>query len=463
MAIKTYKSFGYEGEIVEAEAKEGSLDLAESLAYYAKEHEDEMPRSQDAFVMVYGTNEEGKVVPIRGTYAALESAIKEGIKYAIIPEGTETVPDGIIVQKIKTLEEAFHTLCNVDEFDDCPLDMVNPAEAHSNGFYHPNDREVTFSPVSKNEGDITELKDRGLVYAAVIAVTGRHSILAFGSPGTDKTSVLSKLPQIMPNLDHAEQLSVNRIYSLAGLSKANQKIFKRPFRMPHPTASIEGICGGGPDCRPGEISLAHNGVLFLDEAAEFRSSVLQMLKVPLESKNITLTRAGKSTTYPANFQLAMSTLPCPCGNYGAHDKICLCSAKAVEQYWKKFSAPLLDRIVIRYNCDNPVLPFTYFSGLSEVYARMSCAVEKQFKRQGKYNQDLTSEEVKKYCRITSNAQGTLDAAVARYGYSPREVENILKLARTVLDFKDNVEWDEIGQPSMTVALNLHAALPVKGE
>ncbi len=463
MAIKTYKSFGYEGEIVFAEAKEGSQSLAESLAYYAKEHEDEMPRSQDSSVMVYGTYKEGKVVPMKGTYAALESACDEGIKYAIIPEGTETVPDGIIVQKIKTLEEAFHALCNADELETSPSDMVNPAQAHLNGFYHPNDTEITFSPVNKNEGDITELKDIGLVYAAAIAVTGRHSILAFGSPGTDKTSVLSMLPQIMPNLTFPEQRSVNRIYSLAGLSKANQKIFKRPFRQPHPTASIEGICGGGPDCRPGEISLAHNGVLFLDDAAEFRSSVLQMLRVPLETKNITLSRAGKSTTYPANFQLAMSTLPCPCGNYGADDKICLCSAKSIDQYWKKFSAPLLDRMVIRYNCDAYVTPFTFCASLTDVYEHISNAIKKQLKRQGKYNQDLTSEEVEKYCLLTDNARVTLDAAVGKYGYSPREVENIKKLARTVLDFKDNAEWDTIGQPSMTAALNLHAALPSQGE
>lgn len=462
MAIKTYKSFGYEGEIVEAEAKEGSQSLAESLACYASKHEDEMPRSQDACVMVYGTNEEGKAVPLRGTYAALESAIKEGIKYAIIPEGTETVPDGIIVQKVKTLEEAFHALCNVDELETCPSDMVNPAQAHSNGFYHPNDSEITFSPVGKDDRAITELKDLGLVYATAIAVTGRHSILVFGSPGTEKTLALSKLPQIMPNLTFSEQQSVNRIYSLAGLSKANQKIFRRPFRMPHHTASIEGICGGGPDCRPGEISLAHNGVLFLDDAAEFRSSVLQMLRVPLENKNIMLSRAGKSTVYPADFQLAMSTLPCPCGNYGVTNKICLCSAKAVEQYWKKFSAPLLDRMVIRYNCDAYVTPFTFCTSLTDVYEHISNAIKKQLKRQGKYNQDLTSEEVEKYCLLSDNAQAALDAAVSKYGYSPRETTNILKLARTVLDFKDNVEWDTIGQPSMTAALSLHAKLPSTG-
>ena len=462
MAIKTYKSFGYEGEIVIAEAKEGSQDLAESLAYYVKEHDDEMPRSQDASVMVYAAYEEGKVVPCKGTYAAIESACDEGIKYAIIPEGTETVPDGIAVQKVKTLEEAFHALCNADELEACPSDMVNPPAAHSNGFFHLNDAEVTFAPCKEGD-EIIKAKDAGLVYAAAVAVSGRHSIIAFGSPSAEKTTVFSKLPQIMPNLNPAEQFSVNRIHSLAGLSKANQKIFKRPFRQPHPTASIGGICGGGPDCRPGEISLAHNGVLFLDDAAEFRSSVLQMLRVPLETKNITLSRAGRSTVYPADFQLAMTALPCPCGNFGSRDKICLCSAKAIEQYWKKFSAPLLDRVAVRYNCDNPVTPFTYCTTMEQLYERIASAIKKQWKRQGKLNQDLTSEEVEKYCQLSTNARAALNAAVDKYAFSYREVENIKKLARTVLDFKDGAEWYTIGEPSMTTALRLHAKLPSQGE
>lgn len=126
-------------------------------------------------------------------------------------------------------------------------------------------------------------------------------------------------------------------YAVAGFMKPTEPLVRKtPFRIPHQTASIEGICGGGPNCRSGEISLAHNGVLFLDEAAEFRSSVLQMLRVPLESHTITLSRAGRSTTYPANFQLIMATNPCPCGNYGSKEKICLCSAKSVEMYWRKF-------------------------------------------------------------------------------------------------------------------------------
>ena len=162
---------------------------------------------------------------------------------------------------------------------------------------------------------------------------------------------MQNMQYLTPSLTEAESRSVKRIYSLAGLNIREENKVYPPFRIPHQTASIEGICGGGPTCRPGEITLAHNGILFLDEAAEFRSSVLQMLRVPLENRTIALSRAGRSTIYPANFQLLLALNPCPCGNYGDSQKICLCSAKAVEQYWKKLSGPLLDRIPIRLNID----------------------------------------------------------------------------------------------------------------
>ena len=175
---------------------------------------------------------------------------------------------------------------------------------------------------------------------------GWHLVLA--PPGCGKTMLMQSLmPALTPKLTEEEVITPRRIASIAGLDSPNRDIHIPPFRMPHQTASIEGICGGGPNCRPGEISLAHNGTLFLDETAEFRSSVLQMLRVPLETQQITLSRAGRSTVYPANFQLAMATNPCPCGCYGSHDKICLDSAKSIDLYWKKFSDPLLDRVEIK--------------------------------------------------------------------------------------------------------------------
>lgn len=323
------------------------------------------------------------------------------------------------------------------------------------------DNKVTFAPLEKNEKRIDVRiqdvnPDPGLVYALAVAAAGRHHILVYGKDLKARDYTTAQITQFMPNLLANEQTSVNRIFSLAGLTKPNQKIIQRPFRTPHPTASIEGMCGGGPNCMPGEVSFAHNGVLFLKEAAEFRTSVLQMLRVPLENGNITLSRAGKSTTYPANFQLVMTTKPCPCGNLGSEAYACLCSAQAIRQYWAKFSAPLLDRVTIRYNTNERVVPM--FTGFDVLRKRVKSAVEKQIKRQGKFNQELTLDEVVQYCKLTHNAQNALDLAVARYNISPRAKANIIRLARTVLDLKDG-EWDEIGQPSMEQAIALFGKLP----
>lgn len=323
------------------------------------------------------------------------------------------------------------------------------------------DNKVTFAPLAKDEKpidlpvqDITP--DSGLIYALAVAAAGRHHVLVYGQPLKGRDFITTKITQFMPNLMAGEQTSVNRIFSLAGLTKPNQKIVQRPFRMPHPTASIEGMCGGGPNCMPGEVSFAHNGVLFLREALEFKTSVLQMLRVPIETGNITLSRAGKSTTYPADLQLVMTTNPCPCGNLTSTDRLCLCSREAIKQYWAKFSAPLLDDVSIRYNTDEGIMPM--FRGYNELRKRVKSAVEKQLKRQGKFNQELSTEEVGQYCKLTYNAQNALDLVVARYDITPRAKLNIIRLARTVLDLKDG-DWDEIGQPSMEQAIALYGKLP----
>ena len=175
------------------------------------------------------------------------------------------------------------------------------------------DETITFKkPDVESKIKMTEKE----MLALVVGASGRFNMMFFGSPGCGKTMLMQHMAYLTPSLTEEESKSVRRIYSLAGLPIRDGNRTYPPFRMPHQTASIEGICGGGPNCRPGEITLAHNGILFLDEAAEFRSSVLQMLRVPLENKSITLSRAGRSTTYPANFQLLLALNPCPCGNYG---------------------------------------------------------------------------------------------------------------------------------------------------
>lgn len=242
--------------------------------------------------------------------------------------------------------------------------------------------EVKFTDYEKPSFDLKGYSKA--VRAISIAVAGKLNILAYGAPGCGKTMLLQSLvPYLTPCLSVEELESVKRLYALA---RMEYKTNNAPFRMPHQTASIEGMCGGGTDLRPGEISLAHNGTLFLDEAAEFRTSVLQILRVPLETKQITLARAGRSTIFPANFQLAMTVNPCPCGNYGEMKNICLCSAKSVEMYWKKFSAPLLDRIQIKIHIEKDESE-TESVSLEKLREQIANAYRIQ-RKAGKFSRDL---------------------------------------------------------------------------
>lgn len=436
--------------------KEGAgFDLPMALAVLRES--EEMPRSQSAKVMVMGELElSGNIRPVKGVYAALTAARGNGIKYAIIPEQTEAVPDGIIVNRAKNLREAFEALCNVDETEDT-ANGEEMAELMNNGFgktYNEVDNmNIEFEEVSKEESLDNIEGMNGLKFAMAVAIAGRHNIMAWGSPGCGKTMTLTRMTQLMPKLTDEERQSVQRIYSIAGLLKPNEKIEHRPFRIPHQTASIEGICGGGSSCRPGEISLAHNGVLFLDEAAEFRCSVLQMLRVPLENKSITLSRAGRCTFYPANFQLVMASSPCPCGNYGSNEKICLCSAKSVELYWKKFGGPLLDCVQIRFDCNEKAYTSDHLVTLKKMREQIRQSWEVQYKRQGKLNQDLDIQETENLPIANFVKQNiSLDK------YTVRELANIIKVTQTIID---------MGQDDKNIALNqsikLHGKLPIDFE
>ena len=288
-------------------------------------------------ILVMGELElSGGIRPVRGVHAACATALASGIQYAIVPKANldEALETGIKAIGCDTLFDAFKL----------PEDLSTRVIATTEDY----DETITFrKPDTESRIEMTEKE----MLALVVGAAGRFNMMFFGSPGCGKTILMQYMQYLTPSLTNYEARSVMRVQSLAGLRNKIEKKIYPPFRMPHQTASIEGICGGGPNCRPGEVTLAHNGVLFLDEAAEFRSSVLQMLRVPMENHTITLSRAGRSTTYPANFQLLLALNPCPCGNYGSSQKICLCSAKSVDLYWRKLSGPLLDRVPIRLHID----------------------------------------------------------------------------------------------------------------
>ena len=438
--------------------KEGAdHDLAVALAVLAAK--DDFPRSQDTPVLAIGGLElSGNITPARGTYAALTTAKAYGIKYAIVAKDCEVREiDGLAVIRVENLKEAYDKLCSLEEYEVYEA----PEDSEEIKITFTDSEEDSLDTINEIRGEDAEVV-AGMKYAMAVAAAGRHNIIAIGGPGCGKTMLMQRLSEITPNFVTEENAyATTRIWSLAGLLKPNTGVLKqRPFRMPHQTASIEGICGGATDCRPGEISLAHGGTLFLDEAAEFRSSVLQMLRVPLENHTITLSRAGRSTVYLADFQLAMATNPCPCGNYGSKTKICLCSLKSIDQYWKKFSAPLLDRVDIRYFFGGDYkLPTSVDLSLEGIRAMVKKAWEIQYRRQGKLNRDLVPEEILKYVPLSKDVSTMLDKATLRYGFSPRAIRSIMLLSRTVADMNG---FKDIDTACMSVALELHrtaASLP----
>lgn len=393
-------------------------------------------------ILVMGELElSGKVRPVKGVHAAVATAASCGIMRCIVPvQNAEEAREvtGVQVYGADSLENAFRALSDIAFFE-----AKAGGAGFDNSYLPPGSVEIDgvyFAEITPGY-EFGELKgQRKLVRALQIAAAGGHNLLALGAPGCGKTMAIQKFPALNPLLTLEEAQSVTRIWSLAGLIKPNEPLIRvPPFRMPHQTASIEGICGGGINCRPGEISLAHNGVLFLDEAAEFRSSVLQMLRVPLEGGTITLSRAGRTTTYPANFQLLMAVNPCPCGNFGSKTKICLCSARSVEQYWKKFSAPLLDRVDLRTFVENDgEVQIEERPGLTttaEIREGIARAVKIQRKRQGIRNADLLPQDIAKFCKVDFECQQLLDNAINRYGFSPRAVSSCIKLSRTIADIE----------------------------
>lgn len=391
-------------------------------------------------VLIMGELElSGKLRAVKGIHAAVSTAAASGIMRCVVPiqnadEAREI--NGVQVYGADSLENAFRALKDPSFFEarSSSPELKGPPKGCI-------EVDGVFFPAPQEGYEYAEIKgQRELIRSLEIAAAGGHTLLALGAPGCGKTMAIQKFPAINPVLTMEEAQSVTRIWSLAGLIKPSEPLIRiPPFRIPHQTASIEGICGGGVNCRPGEISLAHNGVLFLDEAAEFRTSVLQMLRVPVENGTITLSRAGRSTTYPANFQLMMAVNPCPCGNYGSKTKICLCSAKSIDLYWKKFSAPLLDRIDLRVFVENKgddTLINEDRTGLSttlELQTAIARAVKAQRKRQGIKNAKLSPQEIGDFCKLSADGKKILDNAITRFGFSPRAVSSCIKVSRTIAD------------------------------
>lgn len=298
------------------------------------------------------------------------------------------------------------------------------------------------------EVDFSEVKGQETLKRAVeIAAAGSHNILIIGSPGSGKTMIARRIPTILPDLTFEESLDITKVYSIAGLNGESGLIKTRPFRSPHHTISRTALVGGGRIPKPGEISLANHGVLFLDELPEFNKSSLEVLRQPLEDGRVTISRANMSVDYPSKFMLVSSMNPCPCGYYGDPKHECKCSTSQIERYLSKISGPLLDRIDIQIEATPVEYDDLNSSRKSEssidIRKRVNYARKIQEERYAGLaifsNSELSAGQIKKYCKMEAEAEGILKTAFERLSLSARAYNKIIKVSRTIADLDGSVD------------------------